>query len=651
MIVLCFMAFLVVGGRSAGIVTAQESLTTGESSEEGALDREDAAVPAVKPGTYQDNSSSVKYKPSGSNSTWIKNQPGGDGTYASSKTGSPENSVRLKFTGTNKVSVTLRKSNNAGKAKIIIKQIGGAVAVSQTKDLYKQGAALFDTYTYTNLDPSLVYRVRVKVLGTKNSASSDRWVGFDKFVIFAGTANPTNTPTRIPTATPTEDPDDDGITEAEEAADELVLDAEDAGVAVFEAGQGTTTIQENDKKVKYKGTWSSGKDGSTTYKRANVKKNNARIKFKAKSVKVILRKSPDAGRVRVVLRNLTAKTNTRKRLNLYAAKVAYTTDEIFFDNLDKNATYRVRVYVVGKHNSPSTGNYVGIDKFIFTGNVVFPTAGPTNTPSGPTPTPGDDDELTKFDLPIGDTDSLTINIGGGGGATGTPTPTITPGGPTLTATPTPTGGAAVNPQVRFGIKIQGAEGIPDIKVRLKIVDLVVAAESGAAEGSCQAPGTGEYFYKDIIMSADSNGVYYPKEGTSFKVLYQEIDPVDVPVEQGGWVTLLYASADKSYSLSVKGEKQRSTKMVNKFVLQNNNPAAQNFDWTAEPLAGGDLPDPASNLGQDCIVNAADVSLLKSRMGKTTGEDLIVADLDYNNIVNAADNGIMVVTLSTKPDDE
>jgi len=56
------------------------------------------------------------------------------------------------------------------------------------------------------------------------------------------------------------------------------------------------------------------------------------------------------------------------------------------------------------------------------------------------------------------------------------------------------------------------------------------------------------------------------------------------------------------------------------------------------------------------VNAADISLVKNRVLSETGrevtdEDLVVADLDYNERLNALDMGQMTTTLSTRPDED
>lgn len=828
---------LLIASLPAGVFLSQQiqenrSLAATEADEEASDDATDGVFTANGPGTYQDDSTLVIYK--GGNA-WEKGIPGGDGTYANSST--RDTNLRLKFSGTTAVSVVLRRQRNAGKAKIIIKEFGKPnVVVSEVVDLYKPGNQLFETKTYSNLNPALVYRVRVKVTGTKNLASGGYNVGFDKFILSGPGISPTNTPV------PTEDPEDDGIPDAEEAADELALDTEDAAVAFFSASSGTTTeIQETDTKVKYRGTWTAGIDGATTYKRANVKKNNARIKFKAKSVKVILRKSPDAGKARVVLRNLTTKTNVRKRVNLYSASVGYTTNEVFFDNLNKDHVYRVRVYAIGKRSANSTGNFVGLDKFIFTGyanpptntpiltptptpvcstdvdttdedcmadteedadeialdtedagmvafdasgnnttiieqdnsivkykggnhwvagtdgsgssaigykrakvrkdnarikflkaksvkvilrkssdggkariilrnlttktkvvkrislysgqttyttdeiffdnldnsavyrirvvvlgrhrpassgnfvgldkfiltgNVSFPTATPTVTPGGPTPTPTDVPEK-GFKIPVGDRAELTISIGSGGG---NPTPTIT-GGPTPTIDPT-------KPHITFKTKLSGAVESPDIKARVKVVNLFASSVSTATAGTCQLPGTGEYFFNGVTLTSDDNGSYSPKDGTTFTILPGNTQGT---VVAGGWIPLntVTVAAGQTFAIHVKGEKHVNNKMVENFVLANGNPTAQNFDWSTKPLFAGDVPDPENDMVQNCTTNAADVSLVKNRIladrteseGEITEEDLQIADLDYNEVLNSRDMSQMTTTLSTRPDDD
>ena len=598
-------------------------------AEDAELDNIDGDAGEENPNLYEESSPKVKYK-----GTWQKKQKvvinGSKVVYARSQTEGDKSWLRFK--NANRVEVVLLKSPEGGKARVRVVKLGSKKVGVFTKNVDLKGN-IFDLYyvVVPNLPAGSKYRVVVRVKDA-NRAIGQECVGLDSFKVTGVT--PTKTPTPIPTLTsiptstltptPSEDPEDDGIPDGEEEADETELDIEDADVPFSEAEAGSTVeIEENDTRVKYKGTWTGGSDGNTIYKQANVKKNNARIKFKAKSVKVILRKSPDAGRVRVVVRNLTTKTNTRKRLNLYSSSVSYTTDELFFDNLDTNAVYRVRVYVIGKHAAASTGNFVGLDKFIFTGT-----------------TPPDDDEdgdwLTKYDVPIGTKQSLTINIGGGDDE-----PTVGPN----------------TPQVKFTAKLFGTETNPEIKVRLKVTDLIaVVTPAPVADdfNACQNPKVGEFFVDGLTLTADSNGGYYsPKAGSAYSIRRGDGDDITGTVSSDGWVALHGVAKGKRYSLILKGPKHVALLMEENVALVEGKPNAQNFAWISKPLPPGDVPDPSEDNLQNCVVNAADVSLVKNRTSDQdpTAEDLMVADLNYDDIVNAIDVGLLTNTLSTRGDDD
>ena len=260
-------------------------------------------------------------------------------------------------------------------------------------------------------------------------------------------------------------------------------------------------------------------------------------------------------------------------------------------------------------------------------STIVPT-GPTQTPiSTYTPTPTVTPKPTStptppldnpYAIPIGSKQSLTINIG------------------------------EVDPNavhVRFGIKLETAHFKPEIKVRLKVVDLS-AAPTPAPADTCQTPGAGQYFYRDIPMVADNYGQYYPRKGATFKD-----SKGTVRIDDEGWVPLRDLAPNKAYALFVKGPKHRDIKMVENVTLKSAKPESQYFNWTAKLLPAGDLPDPNNDLKQDCIVNSVDLTLAEDRIGKTDKPSLDIADVNYDNVVNANDVSKIVKTLTENDEDD
>lgn len=286
---------------------------------------------------------------------------------------------------------------------------------------------------------------------------------------------------------------------------------------------------------------------------------------------------------------------------------------------------------------------------------------PSGAPS-PTPPPP---PVGGFTINIGTKDSLTINIGTGPTpTTGEPTPTsteptpieptITPGGPTDVPTPTviaPTVDPS-QPNVRFGVSLFGAENTPEIRVRVKVDDLAIKLTPvpGKSTFVCQDPGDGQFFLEDIPMIADGSGVYHPKPGGQFSIRSQGSES-EGTVSQDGWVPFTGISSGRTYALSIKGPLHRNVKMETSTLLSTGTPASQDFDWSSSPLEPGDLQDPNTGGNQDCVVNSIDLSLIESRIAETDNASLIVADVNYDNVVNGNDVAKVVNTLSTKPDDD
>ncbi len=630
----------------------------GEEQEE--MDQEDATTPYKGAGTYQENNPAVKYRKV---NTWEKNIPGGDGTYAQSNVKGA--SVRLKFRG-NSVSVVLRRRGNTGIVRLIVRDIAAKTnIINYTQDLYKTGGAIFQPYTFNNLNPNKTYRITVKVTGDKNTNAINSYVGVDKFMV-TSFISPTVTPsvTLAPSisVTPTgeveptdiPDPENDADTVAEDDSEDALLEGLVAGEVAAEAANdgGPKTYEDTSPLIKYRKDWQKNVPKPTpadgTFSQSSQKGAVAILKFKGTKISVFLRKANDAGRALIKLKKIGGSADKQTKELYKSGKVKFR--RVSYENLDPNAVYTLRVRVTDKKNNSSAGTVVGVDKFVVEGKAIGPTTtvtptitsgGPTLTPT-PTDTEDDDDWLTKYDVPIGTKKSLTINIGGGGA-------TPTEGGPTPTIDPN-------TPQMTFTSKLYGTERNPEIKVRLKITDLIAVVTPAPVPdnfNACQNPKVGEFFVDGLTLTADANGVYFVKPGTTYTIRRGDGDDVTGTVATDGWIALTGVTKGKRYSLSLKGPKHVAQLMEENVSLSEGKPTAQNFAWVTKPLDPGDVPDPSESDLQNCVVNAADVSLVKNRMNKSdlSEEDLMVADLDYNNAVNAGDMALLTRTLSTKADDD
>jgi hypothetical protein len=182
-------------------------------------------------------------------------------------------------------------------------------------------------------------------------------------------------------------------------------------------------------------------------------------------------------------------------------------------------------------------------------------------------------------------------------------------------------------------------------LKLRVKD-ELAFTSGGTDPTCTNPGSGG---KDFLVPVkSSDGIYSPSSNISAS------PPSGIPVvsvSADGWITLGGMSAGKYYSFILKAEKTRGELVVEHIQLTTGTPANQDFDWTATPLEPGDLPDPNKSEKQDCAVNVVDLSLITSRIGATGSDELKIADVNYDSVVNGNDVSKVVNTLSTKPDDD
>ncbi len=211
-------------------------------------------------------------------------------------------------------------------------------------------------------------------------------------------------------------------------------------------------------------------------------------------------------------------------------------------------------------------------------------------------------------------------------------------------------GPAITPQIRFKAKIARVFNTPDLYFRLRVKDDLAFTTNGNQNttDACNNPpaGTTDYY---IPVKADSNGVYtaVPQNNATAPV-----DKKIASVSSDGWVFLDGIAPGKYYSLYLKGPKTVGSRMAAHIILQpNQNTQVQDFDWIANPLQAGDLPNPNNNMQQDCTVNSVDMSLIQSLLGKTDQANLNIADVNYDGVVQGSDLASLVITLSSKPDDD
>ncbi len=179
------------------------------------------------------------------------------------------------------------------------------------------------------------------------------------------------------------------------------------------------------------------------------------------------------------------------------------------------------------------------------------------------------------------------------------TPTIT-----ISITPTPSEVPPETPLISFRVKLRS------LNTNVGLLPTIIRVRKG------------DFFkeYNDVVVSYKGNGVYG----------LDDFPLLDVP-------------AGQNYKIFVKGPKHLAKGFpVN--LVAGNNPV---FDWTNEELEPGDLPP------QDGKINALDISRLIELLGvaNPSAEDLYAADLNYDEVINGADTNEMILTLSTKYDDD
>ncbi|OGG02135.1 hypothetical protein A2W14_02730 [Candidatus Gottesmanbacteria bacterium RBG_16_37_8] len=244
-----------------------------------------------------------------------------------------------------------------------------------------------------------------------------------------------------------------------------------------------------------------------------------------------------------------------------------------------------------------------------------------------TPPTGND-----FEVPIGTKDVINVDIAQG------PTPTG--------AQPTDVPGNI--PQITFSAVLSHSQNNPDLYFRLRVKDELFFLDNPniILSPSCNVPSAGDKDY------------YIPMRAVG--TIYKPVSSIGIPPPSGvnvanvtadGWVILDGVNENRYYSLILKAPKFRGSQMVDHVFLRGGQRTDQIYSWVNNPLEPGDLPNPNNQMLQDCTVNSIDISLMIARIGNTGTNEIEVADVNFDGIVNGNDISKVVNTLSTKPDDD
>lgn len=226
-----------------------------------------------------------------------------------------------------------------------------------------------------------------------------------------------------------------------------------------------------------------------------------------------------------------------------------------------------------------------------------------------TPTP------TETQVPVASptpTETLTPQ------ATVTPTPTQTPI-PEDTGTPTPTATIPPNiPVLNFKVKFQGVDQKrADQKVKVTVIG-----------NDINSP------FEEVTVKADDDGFY----NGSF-ALNQ--------VPEGNYTIFIKGPKHLAKKFCKDGQEGRCGVSDRLSLVIGNN----DYDFSKVRLEGGDLPNPNNAMKQDGVVNSVDYELAKLRLGSSSEENLRVADINLDGIVNTTDLTLLRNTLETKYEED
>lgn len=165
--------------------------------------------------------------------------------------------------------------------------------------------------------------------------------------------------------------------------------------------------------------------------------------------------------------------------------------------------------------------------------------------------------------------------------------------------------AGDSPDLNFKVKFQGVTGKRDDQ-KVKVI---------------VRKGSFEKVFEEVTVSSDDNGVF------------------------SGSVALAGVAPGSGYTIFVKGPRHLAAKFIENEQTERASFSGEgsislgagdnDFDFTGLDLPFGDLPDPNHDWKQDGVINVVDYSLLKSRLGKSSAEDLRVGDCHFDGTVNTA----------------
>lgn len=240
----------------------------------------------------------------------------------------------------------------------------------------------------------------------------------------------------------------------------------------------------------------------------------------------------------------------------------------------------------------------------------------------------------------------------------TVTPSATPPIPTVTPIPTPT----INPNwIKIGTIFFKAKPVDGLAlIQFKDNPQSIAVEKDTAQdllGTTQnleiAIGDISNIHGIIIkgkLRSVAKNIGNQRITVRIKQDSQVSEYKDIPVtfdDQGiftsSTIQLSGITPGSGYEVFVKGPKH----LAKKFENITFNTGQQTLDFTQTVLEPGDT------IPQDGVINATDISRILELLGRPdiTEENLTTADLNYDGVINGADINELVVTLSTKYDED
>ncbi len=192
---------------------------------------------------------------------------------------------------------------------------------------------------------------------------------------------------------------------------------------------------------------------------------------------------------------------------------------------------------------------------------------------------------------------------------------------------------------------------------------VLSLSVGTIPGLCKAQFTTRAILEDYIQELQQNPYIISEKEVvvmlripSIKDVLVEI-PIDITILDKASNEIVFdqivifssnPNADKEIFLSSKINLESNNKVYDILVSASKFQAtrfpsnvAQNglFDLSFKPLLAGDLSISAGL--QDNLVDQVDYDILIQRISSNTPEDLEIADLDFNGIINSYDRSLLI----------